>query len=350
MVDVVLANKNITVLGGPAKIDLDLNIGGEGRRGSLFFSGFEDPNSLSLEDFPQTPLVFDLYVLSNPASDRYLSVYQYVNQDGEFVWVIVFTLNKSQYSVNKVATFTSGQTEIILDLDEIGLNNLQLSTLSDSFAYFAVQATLGNYNLADALSNGFDTPVDLNPVSHTVQVGSLFFDNEGGDPGSSFDFPLKLPIRIKAVEFSGGAWSPINNKDVVVSLSIDFVNPNEILFYSSDLDPESSPEEPAEFVVTNSGASAYTIDGESNPTLTLVRGRTYVFDINASGHPFWIQTVSGAYNSQNVYNDGITGNGTQVGTLTWVVGQSTPDTLYYVCQFHSAMQGTINIIDEGDDS
>jgi hypothetical protein len=232
MVDVVLANKNITVLGGPAKIDLDLNIGGQGRRGSLFFSGFEDPNSLSLDDFPQTPLVFDMYVLSNPASDKYLSVYQYVNQDGEFVWVIVFTLNKSQYSVNKVATFINGQTEIVLDLDEIGLNNLQLTTLSKSFAYFSVQATIGNYDLSYALDEGYENTPGLNPVSHTVQVGSLIFDNEGGEPGSSFDFPLKLPIKIKAIEFSGESWSPINNKDLLVSLSIDFVNPNEILFYS----------------------------------------------------------------------------------------------------------------------
>jgi chitodextrinase len=105
-----------------------------------------------------------------------------------------------------------------------------------------------------------------------------------------------------------------------------------------------TPPEP-DFVVTSSGTSAYIINGVSNETLTLVRGETYIFDINASGHPFFIQTVPGAYSSENVYNDGITGNGTQVGTLTWEVSLSAPDTLYYVCQFHSSMQGVINIID-----
>jgi hypothetical protein len=105
--------------------------------------------------------------------------------------------------------------------------------------------------------------------------------------------------------------------------------------------------EEADFFVTSSGTSAYIIDGESNPTLTLVRGETYIFDINASGHPFWIQTSSGAYNSANVLttSDGVEGNGTSVGTITWTVAQSAPNTLYYVCQFHSSMQGTINIID-----
>jgi hypothetical protein len=110
----------------------------------------------------------------------------------------------------------------------------------------------------------------------------------------------------------------------------------------------ATPEAPAvspDFVVTNDGTGAYLIDGVSNDTITLVRGETYIFEINATGHPFWIQTVSGAYSAQDVYNLGITNLGTDSGTITWNVEQSTPNTLYYVCQFHSAMQGTINIID-----
>jgi hypothetical protein len=108
---------------------------------------------------------------------------------------------------------------------------------------------------------------------------------------------------------------------------------------------ETPPQPEPDFFITNSGSGAYLIDGVSNDTITLVRGETYIFDINASGHPFWIQTVPGAYSSGNIYNDGITGNGTQVGTITWTVDQSAPSTLYYVCQFHPAMAGTILIID-----
>ena len=96
--------------------------------------------------------------------------------------------------------------------------------------------------------------------------------------------------------------------------------------------------------VTNSGASAYTINSSANPTLTLQRGGTYTFDVSASGHPFWIQTVSGAYSSGNVYNAGVTNNGTDAGTITFTVPTDAPSTLYYVCQYHSSMRGTINII------
>lgn len=95
--------------------------------------------------------------------------------------------------------------------------------------------------------------------------------------------------------------------------------------------------------VSNNGSSAYIINTLSNPSLNLMRGVTYTFNINASGHPFWIQTTAAPYNSSNVYNSGITGNGTQVGTLIFNVPLDAPNTLYYVCQFHGSMSGTINI-------
>ena len=56
----------------------------------------------------------------------------------------------------------------------------------------------------------------------------------------------------------------------------------------------------------------------SNPTIRLLRGFSYTFNVNVSGHPFWIQTSSGAYNSSNVLGtgDGVTNNGAQSGIIT----------------------------------
>ena len=102
---------------------------------------------------------------------------------------------------------------------------------------------------------------------------------------------------------------------------------------------------PSTLTVTNSGTSSYTINAQSNPTLTLVRGDTYTFNVTASGHPFWIQTVAAPYSSGNVYNTGVTNNGAATGTITFVVAAGAPNTLYYVCQHHSAMTGTITVID-----
>ena len=103
--------------------------------------------------------------------------------------------------------------------------------------------------------------------------------------------------------------------------------------------------------ITNSGSGAYVINSVSNPDISLVRGNTYNLVINASGHPFWIQTVTGGYSSGNIYSSGVTNNGTAIGTITFVVPINAPNTLYYACEYHSSMQGRINITDPwGSDS
>ena len=97
--------------------------------------------------------------------------------------------------------------------------------------------------------------------------------------------------------------------------------------------------------VSNNGAGSYNIDGSSNPSVAMIRGTTYVLSINAPGHPFWIQTVSGGYSSNNIYNSGVTNNGTDDGVIIFIVPSDAPNTLYYACQLHSSMQGTILITD-----
>jgi plastocyanin len=99
------------------------------------------------------------------------------------------------------------------------------------------------------------------------------------------------------------------------------------------------------FLVTNSGSGSYTIDGVvTNPTITVVRGYTYYFTVNASGHPFWLQTTVGAYNAGNTYSTGVTNGGDDVGLIAFTVAAGAPNTLYYVCQYHSSMNGTITVI------
>lgn len=103
------------------------------------------------------------------------------------------------------------------------------------------------------------------------------------------------------------------------------------------------------FNVGNDGANDYTFADpgnhwfpttENDPVLYLRRGETYVFNVNASGHPFEIRLSSGG----NAYNVGVTNNGAQVGLVTFKVPMSAPATLYYQCTIHSAMGNTINIV------
>ena len=99
--------------------------------------------------------------------------------------------------------------------------------------------------------------------------------------------------------------------------------------------------------VTNSGTSAYVILGENNPNITLARGITYYFDINASEHPFWIKTAQTTGNL-DAYTSGVTNNGVDIGVVTFTVPLDAPSTLYYICQFHASMVGTFTIRNIGE--
>ena len=100
------------------------------------------------------------------------------------------------------------------------------------------------------------------------------------------------------------------------------------------------------FNVTNAGATAYLFGftATQNPGLELKRGETYEFNVDTPGHPFLIKSVNST-GTGNSYNDGVTNNGTQDGTIIFTVPSDAPDTLFYNCEFHASMNGTITIID-----
>ena len=104
------------------------------------------------------------------------------------------------------------------------------------------------------------------------------------------------------------------------------------------------------WAISNNGASNYVftgpggLSGASNSTLYLARGQTYEFNMNASGHGFGIQTVSGAWSSGNEYTTGITNAQAAVGVIKFAVPYTAPNTLYYACTSnHSSMVGSLVI-------
>lgn len=103
------------------------------------------------------------------------------------------------------------------------------------------------------------------------------------------------------------------------------------------------------YQVTKFYSTAYKFNGGeytnyNNPSLTLLRGKTYEFVVNASGHPFRINTTN-TKGTGSEYSSGVTNNGTDSGTVTFTVPSDAPNTLYYNCEHHSNMSGTITVID-----
>jgi hypothetical protein len=127
--------------------------------------------------------------------------------------------------------------------------------------------------------------------------------------------------------------------------SLAYNNSTGVFTYTPPIIPSIALPDDQEFGVTASGASAYTFSGAAtgnNPTITVERGKTYRFDVNASGHPFQIRVSDGGSN----YTNGVENAGTQSGAVYFTVSDDAPATLVYQCTNHAAMVGTINVIDK----
>jgi len=92
-----------------------------------------------------------------------------------------------------------------------------------------------------------------------------------------------------------------------------------------------------------------TISGRgANPNIYINRGDTVNFNVNASGHPFYIKHHGSTGNQNQVNFPTASGQGTQNGTVSWTPNQRTKSTLtgeeyYYNCGTHISMQGIIKV-------
>ena len=105
----------------------------------------------------------------------------------------------------------------------------------------------------------------------------------------------------------------------------------------------SMSEPSIDYHIVNSGSGAYLVNGISNGLIIFEKGKKYRIHVNAPGHPFWIQTVPGGYSLSNLYSSGITNAGTQTGHIIVQLPQDAPDNLYYACEYHSSMAGSISV-------
>lgn len=89
MVNVLLTTENVTVLGGPANVNLEVDFGPKGPRGSNIFSGTPSPDDFFTEEVAEALglQVYDLYVNINPSSPDYGAFFQYQFIDNVNQWV-----------------------------------------------------------------------------------------------------------------------------------------------------------------------------------------------------------------------------------------------------------------------
>jgi hypothetical protein len=186
MPDVVLNNDDVTVLAPPAIIEVLVDIGPQGTRGSQFFVGVGNPNSVNIG---QTPNLNDLYINTSPGGELgYL--YQYRSEPGGNVWVEVLDIYPSVYSENAQVTFEAGSAEVVIPVADI-VTVTGTPLVSDNFSI--------QYSIAHT-----------NPVASAMQVPALV------GAGNN------LVINLEAVEYAGSTWSALD-ESVTIHFNITIV-------------------------------------------------------------------------------------------------------------------------------
>lgn len=103
-INVVLEDPQLTVLGPPAQVTLNVNSGEKGTRGTKIFTGTGNPNNSSLLS---DKILGDLFIRADSGSD-YGAIYQYSSLPGGSEWIKI--LNFQPISYNKIhnLNFVSG--------------------------------------------------------------------------------------------------------------------------------------------------------------------------------------------------------------------------------------------------
>jgi hypothetical protein len=185
VVNINLSSDELTVLGGPSEISLELDFGPPGDRGSLTFYGLGKPDTVVL---PETPRVYDSYINLRTSDDEYLFVYQYIaGPGGSPVWTKLFKLVPNTYSENEEQIFnTSGQATIVLPIDKI----LPLNEIQNNFENYTAESFSIQCNL-----------ISPDPVSLGVTISSLEINPVDGK--------TSLFINLNAIEYIDQEWSPV---------------------------------------------------------------------------------------------------------------------------------------------
>jgi hypothetical protein len=136
------SSDDITVLGGPSTVNIDLDFGPTGQRGSKFFVGNGNPNSTPSPIGTSLPIfIFDMYLNLDSATNEYRSLYQYQNVSGVNTWVKLINLIPNIYSLNISLNFVDGLASTTIPVISL-VSSDQVSSITAS--KFNIQHSLVN--------------------------------------------------------------------------------------------------------------------------------------------------------------------------------------------------------------
>lgn len=109
--DTIISNDEVIVIGPPASITISTDIGPQGERGAVFFTGIGTPVSETLSN----PKLGDLYINREQGPD-YGSIYLLSSVPGGSTWIKVLKFSPTFYSTSSSVSFSSGSAQVSFPL------------------------------------------------------------------------------------------------------------------------------------------------------------------------------------------------------------------------------------------
>jgi hypothetical protein len=113
--EILVSSDQLAVFGGPSSIDLNVDYGPQGQRGSLIFTGNGKPTDPDVDLIfnnevynSQSAQPFDLFINLNPDDFEYLFLYQYGFVNGILTWSRVLRLIPNTAIANIPVIFYNG--------------------------------------------------------------------------------------------------------------------------------------------------------------------------------------------------------------------------------------------------
>jgi hypothetical protein len=257
-INVVVSNDDLTVLGPPASIDLQVDIGPEGPRGSYIYSGFNDPNTVSGPFINNPQEVGDLYYRTSNNT-----IYQYTSQPGGDQWIEITSLqvvaNDAQELYDQAELLSASslywaQSASVSSAQAIA-NALAASALYVSAPYasatYLTMLSASSTYLTIAAANSLDTlpsqtgnngkflsttgasaywqtlNVDLSPYLTLSSASSTYLPKTGGTVSGDLVVNGNLTVS--------GSATQINTSDLLVNDPLIYLAVNASGVYANDL-------------------------------------------------------------------------------------------------------------------
>lgn len=177
--NVVVSSDVLTVIGGPAAIDVNLNSGAPGIRGSRIFAVSDDP-TLPSTPIPPGVLPFDLAIVTNPGDNNAFLIYQKIVGNNN-AWIQLPPLALNIFSVKLPLPFVNGSSYYDLQISDY----FDIPDESYDTSMFSVQYNVegeGNAPVASSVALSIVNETDLRAAFSAVEFDpelSEFFPANG---------------------------------------------------------------------------------------------------------------------------------------------------------------------------